>query len=201
MGFSTWIPTTQDIPADPTQFITGIGIDALSSQRVDVDGDGGSALFGNLCLGPDNGRTLGFWSNRNGFALFDAGGDPVADNLALLNDLPLADFGGSIGDFDNYFEFRTWLLDANGKNMAYMLSAQLAAMSLNVNNGLVIGDDLLFVPGFGVNNLISVNDLMLEAIVELNAHPVTIEDGTDRTKQTQIKDALDDANNNKNIYV
>ena len=188
-----WVPTNNEIPADPPHFITDVTIAASSSTRVNVDSSGGEVLFGNLCLGPDNARTIGFWGNRNGAALFLSDGE---NNLKLLNDLPLANDNGAIVNFTDYSDFKSWLKDARAVNMAYMLSAQLAAMELNVANGLVNGDDLVFSVDFGI---ISINDLMQDAIDALNANDFT-PDGVepDRTIQTEIKDALDDANNNIN---
>ena len=44
-----------------------------------VDDSTASGLnFGNVCVGAGGGRTLGFWSNKNGKALFGAG------DLALM---------------------------------------------------------------------------------------------------------------------
>ena len=45
--------------------------------------------FGNLCLGAGGGLTLGFWSNKNGKALFGA------DDLALMVSLNLRNASGS----------------------------------------------------------------------------------------------------------
>jgi hypothetical protein len=42
----------------------------------------------------------------------------------------------------SYNQFKSWLLSAN-TNMAYMLSAQMAAMQLNVEAGLVSGGALI----------------------------------------------------------
>ena len=40
--------------------------------------------FGNVCVGPGGGKTLGFWSNKNGEKVIDANG-----GLAIVNLLPL----------------------------------------------------------------------------------------------------------------
>src|SRR5205085_8080620 len=45
-----------------------------------MSGDNKTVEFGNLCLGAGGGLTLGFWSNKNGQALFGA------DDLALMAD-------------------------------------------------------------------------------------------------------------------
>lgn len=95
--------------------------------------DDKTVKFGNVCLGAGGGRTLGFWSNKNGQALFGV------DDLALMVNLNLRNANGSDFNPGNYTAFRTWLLGAKATNMAYMLSAQLSAMELNVLNGKVNG--------------------------------------------------------------
>jgi hypothetical protein len=92
--------------------------------------------------------------------------------------------------------------------MAYMLSAQLAGMELNVRHGSVNGSALVYAPALltygisGVNSLgfISVNDLMAAAAAEIQAHPLTRNGSLDRPYQEAMKSVLDDANNNK-IFV
>ena len=111
-----------------------------------ADGEDKTAEFGNLCLGAGGGRTLGFWSNNNGKALMNDGGT-MAPELALLSSLNLRNKNGSNFDPTTYARFRTWLLDADAVNMAYMLSAQLSAMELNVEAGLVGGSALVYAPG------------------------------------------------------
>ena len=92
--------------------------------------------------------------------------------------------------------------------MAYMLSAQLAAMKMNVETGLVSGGALVYAPQLlahapvaGLSDLgfISINDLMSAANSELGVNGNTTS-GTPgavaRAYQEALKDALDDANNN-----
>jgi hypothetical protein len=149
--------------------------------------------FGNLCLGAGGGLTLGFWSNKNGQALFGA------DDLALMVSLNLRNADGSAFDPANYTAFRTWLLSANATNMAYMLSAQLAAMELNVFNGKVNGNALIHAPGTASANALgfaTVNAVMAEANAELGLHGLTLSDSPYRAYQEALKNALDRANNN-----
>lgn len=129
--------------------------------------------FGNVCLGAGGGLTLGFWSNKNGQALFGA------DDKALMISLNLRNAAGTALDPASYSAFRTWLLNATATNMAYMLSAQLAAMELNVYNGKVNGGAFVYAPGtVGANPLgfITVNALMSEANAELGAHGLVLSD-------------------------
>lgn len=144
--------------------------------------------FGNLCLGAGGGLTLGFWSNNNGRALFGA------DDLALMVSLNLRNANGSVFDPGNYSAFKSWLLSANANNMANMLSAQLAAMELNVLNGMVNGLSLVYVNGCG--GFMTVNDLMAAANTELGLHGCTPFGGSYRAYQECLKNALDRANNN-----
>ncbi len=119
--------------------------------------------FGNVCFGPGlNGKTKGWWTNKNGEAEMKGGNinpsvypalnplEPVPPansaaamnaDLAFLTRLNL--FGESIikkqivtSMFNptNYADFKAWLSSANAYNMSYMLSAQLSATSLNVRH-------------------------------------------------------------------
>jgi len=156
---------------------------------------GGSATveFGNLCLGEGGGKTLGFWSNKNGKKLVGN------DDLAMLANLNLRNADGSAFDPVAYAPFRTWLLGANATNMAYMLSAQLAAMELNVFNVKVDGGALIYAPGTTSANALgyaTVGEVMAEANAELGLHGLTGSDSPYRAYQEALKDALDEANNN-----
>jgi hypothetical protein len=153
-----------------------------------------SVEFGNLCTGAGGGLTLGFWSNKNGEKLFNLGTD-----LTLMKELNLRDGSGNAFDPANYKAFRTWLLSASATNMAYMLSAQLAAMELNVLNGNVNGSSLIYAPGTTSANgagFATVNAVMAEANTELGLHPLTLSGNASRSYQEALKNALDKANNN-----
>jgi hypothetical protein len=173
---TNWMPTT----ANPV-YLT---LDPGEEETVE---------FGNLCLGAGGGLTLGFWSNKNGQKLFGA------DDLALMVSLNLRNADGSHFNPASYAAFRTWLLSANATNMAYMLSAQLAAMELNVFNGKVNGGALIYAPGtISANPLgfASVNAVMAEANAELGLHGLTLAGSPYRAYQEALKNALDRANNN-----
>ena len=158
--------------------------------------------FGNVCLGAGGGKTLGFWSNRNGFDVMNDGGSVVSE-LSLLTGYNLRTANGAHFDPTTYTQFRSWLLSASATNMAYMLSAQLAAMVLNVEAGFVSGSALVYAPSCGNtgvgNNFISIADLMAAANVSLGANGVTVTPSSARTYQECLKNALDWANNNKNF--
>lgn len=152
--------------------------------------------FGNLCLGAGGGLTLGFWSNKNGEKLMDG------TDLAMLTALNLRNANGTPFDPATYSAFRTWILGATATNMAYMLSAQLAAMELNVFNGKVSGGSLIYAPGATSANSLgyaTVNAVMAEANTSLGTDANTTSAGPARTYQEALKNALDRANNNLNF--
>lgn len=163
--------------------------------------------FGNVCLGPGGGLTLGFWSNKNGQALVTTNtgnvsvcGAPLpASDLAWLSSLNLKDGAGNNFDPATYAAFRTWILNATATNMAYMLSAQLAAMELNVLNGKVNGSAIVYAPGTGGSDFKSVCTLMGLANTELGAHGSVLSGSPFRAYQEALKNALDRANNDQNF--
>lgn len=152
--------------------------------------------FGNVCLGAGGGKTLGFWSNKNGQAKVGE------DDLAMLRALNLRNADGTAFDPTSYTAFRKWILNATATNMAFMLSAQMAATSLNVLNELVKGNSLIYAPGTDEANaagFATVNKVIEEANLSLGANWITTSSGPVRTKQEALKNALDDANNNLNF--
>ena len=162
--------------------------------------------FGNVCLGAGGGLTLGFWSNKNGQALFNTNtgnvsvcGSSPASDLAWMVTLNLRDGAGNNFDPTTYAAFRTWILSATATNMAYMLSAQLAAMELNVLNGKVNGSAIVYAPGTGGSDFKSVCTLMGLANTELGAHGSVLSGSPYRAYQEALKNALDRANNDQNF--
>ena len=143
--------------------------------------------FGNYCTVPSNGKTLGFWSNRNGQALVGAG------DLAALVALNLRNKSGTGFDPANYAALRTWLLNGDAVNMAYMLSVQLAAMKLNVYNGIVNGN------GYYVSASMTINQIMDAANTSLGTYGVTLSGHPQRASQEQLKNWLDELNNNAGV--
>jgi hypothetical protein len=161
--------------------------------------------FGNVCLGAGGGHTLGFWSNKNGQAQMNDGGS-VASELALLSSLNLRNANGTNFDPANYAAFKNWLLSASATNMAYMLSAQLAAMQLNVEAGFVSGTALVW----NGSAFVTINSVMADANALL-ANPIaggtfagqngglTVGASALRTAQEGLKNTLDAGNNNLNF--
>jgi len=192
---SPWMQTGNLVDQSTTSGGASVTLNGDKSYTVVVvdDSTASGLNFGNVCVGAGGGRTLGFWSNKNGKALFGAG------DLALMVSLNLRNANGSTFDPASYAAFRTWLLNATATNMAYMLSAQLAAMELNVLNGFVNGGALIYAPGTTSANaagFASVNDVMAEANTELGLHGLTPSGNAFRSYQEALKNALDKANNN-----
>ena len=174
---SPWINTTDTSGS--------VGVSGQSAEQAGPD-------FGNVCLGAGGGKTLGFWSNKNGQALIAKNNGDLKDPVKSLlnNDLNLRNADGSdLVLAGPYKDFRNWLLNATATNMAYMLSAQLAATELNVYNGNVKGTDMVYAPGANGANasgFISVNGLMTEANTELGLHGLTKDGSPDRAYQRRV---------------
>jgi hypothetical protein len=143
--------------------------------------------FGNYCTIPSYGLTLGFWSNKNGQALVGS------TDLAMLVALNLRSANGNNFDPGNYSALKSWLLSATATNMAYMLSAQLATMELNVFNGFVNGN-AFYVPAGK-----TINQIMSDANASLGLYGLTLSGHPQRANQEQLKIWLDALNNNAGV--
>jgi len=149
------------------------------------------ATFGNVCLGDGGALGKGFWGNKNGKALFGA------DDLALMVSLNLRSGDGSPFNPTSYSAFEGWLKSVTTTNMAYFLSAQLAAMELNVLNGKVDGGRLIYAPGTTSANaagFATVSAVMSEANGELGLHGLTKSGSAFRAYQSALADVLSNAN-------
>src|SRR5262245_46841284 len=78
-------------------------------------------------------------ANKNGQALIGN------DDLTMLAELSLRNANGSNFDPTTNTALRTWDLNANATNMAYVTSAQLAATELNVYNHKISGAAKVYV--------------------------------------------------------
>jgi hypothetical protein len=149
--------------------------------------------FGNLCVGDGNARSKGFYTNKNGQALIGA------DDLLILRNLNLVTETGSPFQPTTKAQVKDWLNAARSVNVAYMLSAQLAAMALNVHNGLVSGTALIYAPDTTSANaagFATVSALMAEANAELGLHAIARSGAAWRAYQESLSNALDTANTN-----
>lgn len=160
-------------------------------------------------LNPGEGCTIGFWRNKNGMLLI------TADDFSDLNRLRLRNANGSDRDFDlssysldyNKGVLRNWLTYASSVNMAYMLSAQLAAFTLNVRHGFYTPETLIPVTVGGVTHLYKAIDLIEEVNAMLSDTNDVNGDGKEdgayvpkghpnRALFEAYSNALDTANNN-----
>ncbi len=167
---------------------------AASVQVSAAAGDRTTVRFGNVCVGAGGALGKGFWRNKNGQALFGP------DDLASMVSLNLRNANGSTFDPSSYSAFNSWLQGSSSTNMAYNLSAQLAAMRLNVLNGKVGGSSLISAPGTVAANpagFATVNDLINEANTELGLHGLTTSGSPFRAYETALRAALTNANDNK----
>jgi hypothetical protein len=163
-----------------------------------VDKSNITVEFGNVCTGAGGGKTLGFWSNKNGAALIETPAT-VAATLAALRDINLKNGDGSDFDPTTYSMLRSWLLSGTAINMSYMLSVQMTAMQLNVAKGLVSASALVYAPGTTSANLAgfaTISALLGEANAELGLHPLVLSGSSYRDYQEALKNAFDKANNN-----
>lgn len=200
LAASPWMQTGNLVDQSETTGGAVSSLDANGVYTVTVVDDSATSgiYFGNVCLGAGGGRTLGFWSNKNGSAVLSA--DPSW--MSFLVGLNLRNASGANYDPSSYTTFRSWLLSATATNMAYMLSAQLAAMELNVREGFVSGSALVYAPGVSgtnANGFITVDDLMAAADAALGANGLVLSGSPDRAAQEALKNALDDGNNNRNF--
>lgn len=155
-----------------------------------------------FCVEGD-GRTPGFWSNKNGYKKMNDGGT-IQPELDMLNALPLKKGNGSDAPtFTTHTQFASWLLNGNATNMAYMLSVHLAAMSLNIEAGFVDPNQVMYAPGTAsadANGYATVGAIVAEAIAALTADGYTPSGDPNRAIQTALKNALDKGNNNLNWF-
>ena len=160
-----------------------------ASVNVNVTFDQTSTInFGNYCKVPSGGFTIGFWGNKNGLALVSAA------DFAALNLLKLVNANGSDRDFlgslsQNRNDLKSWLSGATAKNMAYMLSAQLAATTLNVLHGFIDPNS------FAVCYNGTVAELLNAANAALLADQNTPSGDPNRSLQESLKNCLDSLNN------
>ena len=139
--------------------------------------------FGNVCEIVPGGHTLGFWHNKNGQAL------TTGADFAALSAFNLVKADGTAFNPANDSQLSSWLKAATGKNMAYMLSAQMAATYLSVVHGFTDPDVVVY-DGMTITQLFAYADALLLA------DPVTVVASTARTEQTAVKSVFDKINNN-----
>ncbi|MEK6237427.1 MAG: hypothetical protein N2C14_22170 [Planctomycetales bacterium] len=184
-------------------------------------------VFGNVCLIPVEGlgRTPGFWQAcNNGEGIVGCNlllaCDP--DWRVLLNDLCLATPDGQavniplLADFENgdgtgaFYVFGDWIVGTGAEgNMAYILSKQLAAISLNRECGFLADSAVVFIDCGGEKK--NLDEIIADAKSDggvLCQYPLTPGDSLDpaviaaRAAQEELKNCIDAVNNNLTpVYV
>jgi hypothetical protein len=147
--------------------------------------------FGNVCLMPGTGgKTLGFWSNKNGQALITSGDLTELNALNLYKPTGWAypPFSGDLATEKT--QIKSYLLSATAVDMRWMLSAQLIATKLNVLHGFLSGSTIVYV---GSSTYVPSGFISIDEIME-NANTALLS-GT-RAEQEYWKNLLDGLNNN-----
>ena len=159
-------------------------------QNVRVDGGATAEIdFGNFCTAPSGGHTKGFWHNQNGLAAMMDGGTAEPE-LSALRGEPLWDADGNPFDPTTHAQLADWLtFESSAANMANMLSAQYAAMWLNLEYGFVDGSDYYGSAGK------TIDEIMSAARAALVADSYTPDGDANRASQGQLKDWIDALNN------
>ena len=159
--------------------------------------------------GDCEGRTPGFWHNKNGQALIKESGDGANWTwLETLNGICLVDAKGDDVNFTINANGGKKLADFltsgnNAKNMAQKLSQHVAAMQLNLLNGFADTECSVFT---GINAecldgapaTITIGEVLDLAKDALCDDPYTPVGDPDREYQECLKNILDAANNNAN---
>ncbi|MEJ7929902.1 hypothetical protein WG922_07950 [Ramlibacter sp. AN1015] len=179
--------------ASGTRIMNAIGATPAAS--------GTTVDFANVCTGAGNSqaRTIGYWMNK-GLATTHANQDALralnlrTDSGALLY---------AAGETLSADALKTWLQGARAKNMAYMLSAQLAAMQLNVVTEKVMPGDAIFAPSVTSNTYVSgfasVQEVIDHAVDLLQTGDATKAAPAIRQDMELVKNALDLGNNRSNF--
>jgi hypothetical protein len=155
--------------------------------------------FGDLSFAPaKGGLTLGFWSNKNGQAVMKSTDNFTSALLFLSGSLCLKDNTGADFNPTTFPQFRTWLLSGNAVNMAYMLSVQLSATSLDVRYSYLNDNTIVDASSLGLG-LVKIGTLRNAASTSLcspNGN-LTFTGNPLRQDQEILKNALDAINNNR----
>jgi hypothetical protein len=225
-----YVPTagaTQPTPASPGYYVPYAG----AAQQI-ANPPGTYSGFAATIYSPTNpGRTTGgqslrFWGNKPGQAL------QTRTDLSALTGLNLRTASGARQDFRSSLAvdgkaLRRWLLRAKATNMAYLLSAQLAAAVLNVRHGSVNANASVNVSlissGFNTlgpssaltealnsgpnprlvnqNGEIRIGALIDAANASLGVNARTKASSAVRRYQEALKDVLDAINNNQALIL
>jgi len=184
---------------------TPISIDVEITELGQISEDNN---FGNICIGYGGGKSLGFWSNKNGQSVLNGHvGEPGP--VSILSDPILAGLPNTVSGppyLTSKEGIKAFLLGATATvnigdypcyGMQYMLAAQWLTMKLNVYFGYVDGNSLVYLGDVNENGVADPGDFMtVHDILNLVS---SAWGGWDRATQEYWKDILDHANNNMNF--
>lgn len=173
-----------------------------SSRNISITSNDQIAIesFGNICIGGGGAYSKGYWGNKNGEATLNTCG--MAAAIADLVGLNLRNANGTHFNPANYTAYKNWSQAATATNMAYMLSAQMAAMELNIRCAGVLGTRMIYAPGTTSANAFgfaSLGSVMTEANNLLAANGSILSGNALRNQASALKNALDNGNNNLNF--
>jgi len=141
-----------------------------------------------MALLPCNAKPLCYWYSCHGLQKIQQFGVlPTLPALGLVNTCGKHVAPGSL------WSLRWYLIFSNSWNMGYSLSAQVVAMHANLMTGKVHPACVLNDPTLGV---MTVEQLMQQAVASLHAHPYTSPWSQHRNQQSKLKNALLRANHN-----
>jgi hypothetical protein len=192
---------------------------------------GFNCSFGNACLGGScAAKTLGWWKNSGNSSITGADlcaltalnlRDAKGNNFDPISAATCAANGNPTGTTltNGRKALATWLGNATATNMAYMLSAQFATMTLNTRHpsancnltgvSLYVGTPPTTTPkclGKGTltplvnaSGFITLSALMTDINAELYSYPVTTSGKTDAVCQGFKEVAIDKANNSETV--
>jgi len=152
-------------------------------------------------IAPTGGKTMGFWTNKNGQALLTLSDATYLNTLApyaVFTAYPKEPTGSTPFSATDLTKFRSqvkgFLLNANAVDMRYMLAAQLLATELNVQHGFLSSTQLVWVDAnhdgvFQPGEARTIGGIMNDAITQWTS-------GT-RATQEYVKNLLDQINNNQ----
>lgn len=155
--------------------------------------------FGNVCLGGGNVKGTGFWMSKNGEAALNKSGQ-LESILETLRYFGLVNADGSNFDPYTYAQLKTWLQNANAKNMSNMLSAQVAVMYMNTSLYVDMYNNYVYTPGcgfWGNGNFMNLYTLMLYSNYLLWNNTTVTGGNPSREYFECLKNGLDNANNNR----
>jgi len=169
----------------------------IAEVAIEVPSEVTTVNFSNVCLKPSmGGKTLGFWSNKNGQALINSSDISALNALTNLyrpTNWSYPPFSSDLSTAKT--QIKNYLLNATAKDMRWMLSAQLIATKLNLLHGFISNSTMLYV---GPSSYVPTGFITIGEIVQ-NAYDALA--GNDRVAQTYWKDLLNGINNNWYRYV